>query len=252
VIGFVVRRSLRRVFRQPAVLVPTFIFPLFLLALNSAGLSSAADIPGFPTHSYLQFAMAVPFMQGALFSATTAGTELATDIQTGFINRLQLTPLPRLLVLVGHLAGALAVSLIASAVYVTVGLIVGVSFESGPVGVLLLIVMAQCTALAFAGIGALFAARTGSPEAVQGLFPLLFVMFFLSSLSLPRPLIETDWFRTVATWNPVSYLVEGMRSLIITGWDGGALWRGFLAAGVISALGLMAASRALATRMERT
>ena len=76
--------------------------------------------------------------------------------------------------------------------------------------------------------------------------------FFLSSLSLPRPLIETDWFRTVATWNPVSYMIEGIRSLIITGWDGTALWKGFLAAGVIAALALLGASRALRTRLART
>lgn len=251
-IGFVVRRSLRRVFRQPAVVVPTFVFPLFLLALNSAGLSRAADIPGFPGASYLQFAMAVPFMQGALFSATTAGTELASDIESGFINRLQLTPLPGVVVLIGHLAGALAVALVASTIYIAAGLIVGVSFEAGVGGILVLIVLAQLTALAFAGIGALFAARTGSAEAVQGLFPLLFVTFFLSSLSLPRPLIEADWFRTVATWNPVSYLIEGMRSLIVTGWDGTALWRGFLAAGVLASLSLLAAARALSTRLERT
>jgi ABC-2 type transport system permease protein len=251
-VGFVVRRSLKRVFRQPAVIVPTFVFPLFLLALNAAGLSSAAHIPGFPADSYLAFAMAVPFMQGALFSSTTAGTELATDIESGFINRLQLTPLPGVVVLIGHLAGALAVALFATLVYVVVALIVGVGFESGPAGVLVLVLLAQMTALAFAGIGAFFAARSGSAEAVQGLFPLLFVFFFLSSLSLPRPLIATDWFRAIATWNPVSYLVEGMRSLIITGWDGGALWRGFLAAGVIATVSLLAATRALRTRMERT
>ena len=60
---------------------------------------------------------------------------------------------------------------------------------------------------------------------MQGIFPLLFVFLFLSSMNLPRNLIEQDWFRTIATWNPVSYLVEGMRSLVITGWDGTALWR---------------------------
>ena len=76
--------------------------------------------------------------------------------------------------------------------------------------------------------------------------------FFLSSLNLPRPLIETDWFRTVATWNPVSYMVEGIRSLIITGWDGTALWKGFLSAGVIAAVSLFGASRALRTRLGRT
>ena len=251
-IGFVARRSLKRAFRQPALIVPTFTFPLFLLALNSAGLSRAADIPGFPAGSYLDFALAVPFMQAGLFSSTTAGTELATDIESGFINRLQLTPLSRVAMLAGHLVGAMAIALLGSVIFVIAGLVTGVHFQSGPAGVLVLLVLGQATALGFCGLGALMAARTGSAEAVQGLFPLLFVFFFLSSLSLPRPLIQTDWFRTVATWNPISYLVEGMRSLIITGWDGAALWKGFLAAAVIAVVSLAGASAALRTRLART
>ena len=58
---------------------------------------------------------------------------------------------------------------------------------------------------------------------MQGLFPLFFVFLFLSSMNLPRNLIEHDWFRTIATLNPVSYLIEGFRSLFISGWDGEAL-----------------------------
>jgi ABC-2 type transport system permease protein len=251
-LGFIARRSVKRTFRQPALVVPTVLFPLMLLALNSAGLSGATKIPGFPTDSYLDFALTVCFLQAGLFSATTAGTELATDIETGFINRLQLTPLRRAAILAGELAGALTVAMIASVAFVLVGLVTGVSFQSGPAGVLVLLVLALLVSVGFAGVGALMAARTGSAEAVQGLFPLLFVTFFLSSLNLPRPLIQTDWFRTVATWNPVSYMVEGIRSLIITGWDGTALWKGFLAASVIAGLSLFGASRALRTRLART
>lgn len=251
-VGFVARRSLKRTLRQPALIVPTVTFPLLLLALNSAGLASATKIRGFPTDSYLDFALTVTFMQAGLFCATTAGTELATDIETGFINRLQLTPLRRVAILAGELSGALAVSLLGTVTFITVGLIAGVSFQAGPAGLIVLLILAQLTAIGFAGLGAVMAARTGSAEAVQALFPLLFVTFFLSSLNLPRPLIQTDWFRTIATWNPVSYMIEGMRSLIITGWDGSALWRGFLAAGLIAAISLFGASRALRTRLART
>lgn len=250
--AIIARRSVTRTFRQPALLIPTVTFPLMLLALNAAGLSEATEIPGFPTDSYLDFALTVCFLQAGLFSATTAGTELATDIETGFLNRLQLTPLRRVAILAGELAGALTVALIACVVFVVVGLIAGVSFQSGPGGVLVLLVLALLVSLAFAGLGTVMAAASGSAEAVQGLFPLIFVTFFLSSLNLPRPLIETDWFRTVTTWNPVSYMVEGIRSLIITGWDGTALWKGFLAAGAIAVLSLLLASRSLRTRMART
>jgi ABC-2 type transport system permease protein len=251
-IGFVARRSVKRTFRQPAVVVPTMVFPLLLLALNSGGLNASTKIPGFPASSYVDFALAVCFMQGALFSATTAGTELARDIESGFLNRLQLTPLRGMAILAGQLAGALALVAVAAVVYLVVGLIAGVSIATGPGGVLVLFALALLIGLGFASIGALFAARTGSPEAVQGLFPLLFVSFFLSSLNLPRPLIPVDWFRTVATYNPVSYLVEGLRSLIITGWDGPALWKGFAIAGGIAALALLGASAGLRTRLGRT
>jgi len=106
--------------------------------------------------------------------------------------------------------------------------------------------------LGFGAIGSAAALRTGSGEAVQGLFPLFFVLLFLSSMSLPRNLIQTDWFREVATWNPVSYLIEGVRSLIITGWDGQALGIAFAVALTIGVSSVGLASWALGQRMART
>ena len=251
-VGLVGWRSVRRTLRQPALIVPTLVFPLFLLAVNSSGLSSATDLPGFPADSYLDFAITVAFMQGALFASITAGTELATDIETGFLNRLQLTPLQRIAILIGQTAGATTLALIGSVVYLVVGLIAGVHIKAGVGGALVLLVYAVFVAIAFSGIGAIMGARTGSPEAVQGVFPLIFSLFFLSSMSLPRDLISVDWFRTVATWNPVSYLIEGLRSLVITGWDATALLRGVGVGVAILVLSFWAADRALATRMART
>jgi ABC-2 type transport system permease protein len=115
-----------------------------------------------------------------------------------------------------------------------------------------IVALSLMTTLAFGTLGAMVALRTGNGEAVQGMFPLLFVFLFLSSMALPRNLIEQDWFRTVATWNPVSYLIEGVRSLLVTGWDGEALALGFGVAAGILALGLLGASRALNTRLVRT
>jgi ABC-2 type transport system permease protein len=119
-------------------------------------------------------------------------------------------------------------------------------------GVLVLLVLGLLIALAFASLGSFIGLRTGSGEAVQGAFPLLFVFLFLSSMALPRNLIEQDWFRTVATYNPVSYLIEGVRSLLIAGWDAEALALGFVAAGAIVVAGLGGASLALRTRLVRT
>jgi ABC-2 type transport system permease protein len=251
-VGILARRSVRRTLRQPALVVPTVVFPLFLLAVNASGLADATKIPGFPADSYLDFAISVPFMQGALFASTTAGTELANDIETGFLNRLQLTPLRGAALLAGQMAGALLLAVLGSIVYLIVGLIAGVTIKAGVGGVLVLLALALLIAIGFAGIGAILATQTGSSQAVQGMFPLVFVLFFLSSMSMPRPLIQVDWFRTVATWNPISYLVEGLRSLVITGWDGAALWRGFAVAIGLMIVTLTLASRGLRTRMERT
>jgi ABC-2 type transport system permease protein len=106
--------------------------------------------------------------------------------------------------------------------------------------------------LAFGSLGALAALRTGSAEAVQGLFPVFFVALFLSSLYLPRNLIRANWFHTIANINPVSYLLEGIRSVLITGWDGTALWRAFAIATVLAIVGLIAASVALRKRIGRS
>jgi ABC-2 type transport system permease protein len=251
-VGLVARRSLRRTFRQPAFVVPPLLFPIILLAVNASGLDAAKHIPGFPADSYLDFALTVTFMQGALFASMTAGTELANDIQSGFLNRLQLTPLRAWAILAGQLAGALTMALVGTVVYIVVGVVAGASLEAGLAGAVVLVVLALLVALGFGALGMLIAARTGQAEAVQSLFPLMFVALFLSSMNLPRNLIEIDWFRTVATWNPISYLVEGMRSLIITGWDGTALWRGFAIGIALAAVGLGLSAAGLRSRMERT
>ncbi len=105
-VGWVARRSIRRSLRQPAIVFPTVVFPLVLLAVNAPGLEAATRIPGFPTDSYLDFAIAVTFLQGALFALTTSGTELAHDVETGFLSRLSLTPLRSVALLLGQVAGA--------------------------------------------------------------------------------------------------------------------------------------------------
>jgi ABC-2 type transport system permease protein len=246
------RRSVVRTLRQPLMVVPSLFFPLLLLSINSSGLDSTTRLPGFPTDSYFQFALAIPFIQGALFSANSAGTNVANDIESGFLNRLALTPLRRVSLMMGQLAGILALGLIQAVTFVVVGVAFGSGIKAGVSGALVIVALSLVISLAFGCIGAFVALRSGTGEAVQGVFPLLFAALFLSSMALPRDLIQTDWFRTVATWNPVSYMLEAIRSLVITGWDGEALALGFGCAGGLAVISLAAASAALRTRMVRT
>jgi ABC-2 type transport system permease protein len=251
-VGQIAQRSVVRTLRQPASAIPPFIFPTALLAVTSAGLASATLLPGFPSDSFLAFFLAFPFIQGALFATMNAGTDLARDIQTGFLNRLSLTPMRGSALIIGHLAGVVTMGFLQACFYLAVGLIAGVSIASGVFGALVILGLATMIAFAFGALGAFFALRTGSGEAVQGLFPILFVGLFLSSMNLPRNLIETDWFRIVATFNPVSYLIEGVRSLIIEGWNAEALALGFGFAMLIATLSIMASAWALQGRLTRT
>ena len=246
------RRSVLQTIRQPALVVPPILFPLALLAVNVGGLDAATDIPGFPAYTYLDFAIAVPFLQGSLFAMINAGSSLARDVETGFIRRLAMTPMQRAALLVGNLSGVLLVALGSSLIYLGVGFAAGMDFPAGAWGVPALLALAMLIVLAFASLGALVGLRSGSGEVVQGFFPLFFVALFLSSMSLPRDLIEQEWFRTVATYNPVSYLLEAIRSLIIKGWDGEALALGFGCAIAMAVVGVWASSRALRLRMVRT
>ena len=181
-VGFIARRSLNKVLRQPFLIVPSLTFPLFLMAVNSGGLNAVTKLPGFPTDSYVDFALALTFLQGALFSAINAGTELATDIQHGFLNRLQLTPLRR----VGgadRADGRRAGDRRDRRASPT-------SSSASPAARISRPASAACSCCSrwrcssrsrWARSARRWPRRSGSAEAVQGLFPLLFVLLFLSS-----------------------------------------------------------------------
>jgi ABC-2 type transport system permease protein len=246
------RRSVVRTLRQPANVLGPLIFPLLLLAVNSGGLKAETNLPGFPSHSIVAFLLAVPFIQGALFATLNAGAELAFDIQSGFVSRLSLTPMRDVALLFGQLGGTLVLGLLQAFAYIAVGLIAGVRFASGPAGVLVLLLFYTLVVLAFGALGLLAALRTGSGEAVQALFPAFFVFLFISSMAIPRNLMRVDWFRWSATANPVSYLIEGVRSLIVVGWDGQALALGFSIAGTAAVVAIALSATALRQRLARS
>ena len=246
------RRAVVRTLRQPANVIFPLVFPMLLLAVNSGGLKAESNLPGFPTDSLVAFLLAVPFIQGALFATMNAGTDLARDIQTGFLNRLSLTPMRGIALLAGQLGGVVVLGLVQAVVYLGVGLVAGVRPAAGVLGVLVLFAFSFVVAVGFGALGIFAALRTGSGEAVQGLFPIFFVFLFISSMAMPRNLIHTTWFRDIATVNPVSYLLECVRSLIITGWDGQALALGFGIAAGIAVIAISLAAWSLNGRLARS
>jgi ABC-2 type transport system permease protein len=124
--------------------------------------------------------------------------------------------------------------------------------DTGVAGAFLILLLAVLIATGWGTLGLWLALRTGSGEGVQSQFPLLFFATFISSMNLPRNLIEVTWFRDVATINPVSYMIEGLRSLVISGWDAQALLLGFGFTLALIAVSLTLAGRQLKVRMART
>jgi ABC-2 type transport system permease protein len=213
------RRSILGTIRTPIAIVPPLIFPLIFLALNSAALDRSTALPGFPeVDSFLQFMFATTIVQGTLFGSIGAGSAMATDIEGGFFERLLAAPTSRGSILVGRLAGVATFAMFQAWFFFGMASLFGLDVEGGLAGMLAISIV--CAILA-AGLGALsvaFGLRTGSAEAVQGSFPLLFALMFLSSAFFPRALM-TGWFRSVADANPFSHLVEGLRHQVIAGFD---------------------------------
>ena len=181
-----------------------------------------------------------------------SGTDLARDIETGFLNRLALTPLRGAALLSGLLAGSFVLGIVQAAAYLSVGLLAGAELAAGPAAIPVILALSVSVTVAFGTLGLFAALRFGSGEAVQGLFPVFFVFLFLSSMALPLDLLTTDWFHAIAVANPISYLLAAFRSLLIEGWELGPLLLGFGIAAAIMAVGMFAASSALKTRLVRT
>src|SRR6266536_1478072 len=144
------KRAVVRTARQPANVVFPLIFPMLLFAVNAGGLKAETNLPGFPTDSFLAFALAVPFVQGALLATINANVELARDIQTGFLNRLALTPVRGLVLLVGQLGGLLTIALVQAVFYLVVAIAFGVRLETGFAGAVLLLVLEAVSSLVIA------------------------------------------------------------------------------------------------------
>lgn len=243
------KRSIAGTFREPGNLGPALVVPLLLFAVIAGGLGDITKIKGFPTTSIVTFALTIPFAQGAMMTIASTGQGIATDIEHGFINRLALTPLRGIALVAAQLVGALVLGLIQAAVFLGVGFASGAHVKAGVAGVFVLVGLFLVAVIGFGAVGLLIGLWTGSPAAVAGIAPLTAVFLFLSSMSFPRNLIETHWFKTVATVNPLSYLVEGLRSLLITGWDKQALALGFAVAGATAVIGIVACAWMIRNRI---
>ncbi len=213
------RRAIVHLIRQPTTWIPGMVFPLMLAAVNSSALARATQIPGFPPGAtYLQFVLPAVVVQGVIFGSLNGGSELATDIQTGFFDRLLASPVARPTILIGRLAGSTLFGFVQAVLFTLILWPFGATVKGGVAGVAVIWLMGAMLALGLGAFAAGLGARTGEPEAVQGFFPLLFILLFLSSCFFPTDLMS-GWYRTVAENNPLTWMVDGIRHQVIVGFD---------------------------------
>ena len=243
------RRAVLNTLRKPTSFVPALTFPLLFLALSSAAFDATTRLPGFPrVDSFLQFVVATTIIQGSLFGSVAAGSDMATDIEGGFFDRLVASPVARTSILVGRVMGSAALAFTQAWLYFAVTSLFGLEVEGGLVGMLMVAVVAAVLGSGIGSVSVAFALRTGSAEAVQGSFPMLFAGLFLSSAFFPRSLMD-GWFRDVATVNPLSHLIEGLRAQVISGIELGEFLTALAVAVSIFVVGVAAAAAALRGRL---
>jgi ABC-2 type transport system permease protein len=244
------RRSIMGSIRQPQVWLPGLIFPMFIAAVNTSTMGRAPAIPGFPeVDSLLDFLLPASITQSVLFGGLTAGSDTATDIQTGFFDRLVASPVARTSILVGRLAGAAVTGAFQAIVFIVVYGAFGVRVAGGLGGIVLLLLYAMGLALAIGGFAATIALRTGQAEAVQNSFPLTFILLFISSAFFPTELMS-GVYRTVAEKNPITWMVDGMRHQVIVGLDWSEAAVSLAITAGLGVLAILAANAALRARLR--
>ena len=244
------KRSTLELFRQPALVVPSIVFPLFFSFLGNSSFGKTISLPGFPkVNSYLQFQLAGTITQGVLFGSVTGAAALATDIESGFFDRLLASPTSRLSILFGRLAGSTLFGAVETAIFVLILLPFGADVSAGLPGIIAMVISGALIALAVGALMSSVALKTGSAEAVQGTFPLLFILLFFSSAFFPRQTMS-GVYKTIAGLNPISHLVEGLRALSLEGFSVSATARAILVPLAIAIVALFIASRQLNARLR--
>ena len=248
--GALAQRSVKQAFRRPQFLAPILLFPSLFLAVNTGGAGSAVDIPGFPkVNGFLDFQLGGAMLQATMLAGVTGGTALALDIELGFMDRLVASPISRSAMVLGRLAATGVMGLVTAVWFLTLGLLAGATIEGGVLGALVVLALVPLSATAFGGLGAALALKSGRASVVQGVFPIAFVILFLSSAFFPRDLL-LEPSATVADWNPMSFIAEAIRDPVISDVSLEPLLRGLLGIALVGALGAAASAAALRSRLR--
>ena len=238
-------RAVRSIPRDPETVIPAILFPAFFFAVNIGAFQDLFEQQEFDFKAF-QVPVAIIFAVTGISRAMT----LVLDIQGGYFDRLGMTPVARFALLLGLMVADFALVVALTVPVLLLGFIVGVRFESGPLGMLLFILISGMWGLAFAGFPYFIALKTGNPSAVNLSFIIFMPFVFLAPVFIPREAM-TSWLATIVAFNPVTYLLDALRALIMEGWDWPVIVKGILAVSGVGAFSFTLALWAFKGRVTR-
>lgn len=240
-------RALRGVPRDISTVIPPVFIALFFFIVNIATLERLTQSAG-SGFDYKAFQMPTAILLGV--TGVSRAPALVVDVENGYLDRLLMTPISRLAILLGHMVADVVVAMALTVPIIALGFAIGIRFETGVIGVVMFIALAALWSLAFTGFGYAIALKTGNAGAVNSAFLLFFPFLFLTSSYVPRSQLS-GWLDTVAGVNPVTYLLEGLRSLVADGWEWGELAKALLAIALLGTVSMSLCFAALRGRTRR-
>ena len=210
---FLAARTIRESLRQPGVEVTNIFIPLFFLAVSTAAIGQVAG-RAFGVDNYLGFQLPVAVLQAVAGSSSASGIAMVTDMERGYFDKLLLTPASRWSLIIGRVSADAVRAVFFSAVMLAAALIFGAGMHAGVGGVFVVLLMAAVFGAAYSGIGIFVAMRTANAQAAQASFLLFFPLLFMAPAFAPKE-IFAPWMQAVATVNPVTYMMEGIRELVL-------------------------------------
>ncbi len=241
-------RAIRLTWRDPEAFGPALAIPLFFFIVNVGALQKFVE-GGFPA-GFDYKAFQLPVSVAFAVTGVSRASALVTDIQNGYLDRLLLTPVRRGTLLLGLMTADLMLITALAVPVLVLGLLVGIHVATGLIGLIPFVLIAGLWGLAFTGFPYAIALRTGNPTAVNSSFLLFFPFLFLTTAYLPQQAL-TGWLATVVRFNPATYLLDGLRALLMDGWEWARIGKAMLAVLGLGSVSFTLAFRALAGRVKR-
>ena len=230
------QRTLRRFYRVAANPISIIVFPIIQLVVFSQLFRGIIVLPGFEgTDSYLAYLAPGQIVFTVFFAVAWSGSSLLIDYRAGYLDKLRATPANRYAIIAGELVTLFIECMVMTAVILAITIVLGASVAGGIPGIILILLIAGAFGVAWSGTSIAPALITRNEQAT-GMLGILFIpIAFLSTAFVPEPMMP-EWLQAVNAINPISYVIEAIRSLMIEGIILDDLWPAFVSIVVLGVL----------------